>query len=336
MKPQFLEIVTWNDYGESHHIGPLSSKHNDDGCSKWVNEMTHGGWMDMAKPFIAVYKAGASSADSYIKSDQLIYWYRPSPREANCDATDTTMVPAGNDSGNYFQGRPDGFHLMADSAFVVTLLTSPAKVTALSGGNSQIFNAPAGASIFSVPMGVGQQKFSLSRDSATVLSGTSLKDVVWGCICGLYNFNAYVGTIPEGSRDVLAADGLRLFGQGLKGACVAQPSLGGNSTKPNSTLSQSVTARPTSTRFSNPTSPVTPSVTPGTSRTVSTASPPAVTNTTNPVHITVAPISGTPRGMASDTPSGTPSKSCVAGTVAPGWSGNVSQFHMLLFPIRLR
>ena len=39
MKPQFLEIITWNDYGESHYIGSLSSKHTDDGASKWVNDM---------------------------------------------------------------------------------------------------------------------------------------------------------------------------------------------------------------------------------------------------------------------------------------------------------
>ncbi len=39
MKPQFLEIITWNDYGESHYIGPLSSKHADDGNSKWTNDM---------------------------------------------------------------------------------------------------------------------------------------------------------------------------------------------------------------------------------------------------------------------------------------------------------
>lgn len=36
---QYLEIVTWNDYGESHYIGPLSSKHYDDGNSKWTNDM---------------------------------------------------------------------------------------------------------------------------------------------------------------------------------------------------------------------------------------------------------------------------------------------------------
>jgi Glycosyl hydrolase family 71. len=37
--PRFIEIVTWNDYGESHYIGPLKSPHTDDGASKWVNDM---------------------------------------------------------------------------------------------------------------------------------------------------------------------------------------------------------------------------------------------------------------------------------------------------------
>jgi hypothetical protein len=27
--PRFLEIITWNDYGESHYIGPLATKHTD-------------------------------------------------------------------------------------------------------------------------------------------------------------------------------------------------------------------------------------------------------------------------------------------------------------------
>lgn len=39
LKPRFIEIVTWNDYGESHYIGPLNSPHTDDGASKWVNDM---------------------------------------------------------------------------------------------------------------------------------------------------------------------------------------------------------------------------------------------------------------------------------------------------------
>ncbi len=38
-QPQFVEIITWNDYGESHYVGPLASPHSDDGSSKWANDM---------------------------------------------------------------------------------------------------------------------------------------------------------------------------------------------------------------------------------------------------------------------------------------------------------
>jgi hypothetical protein len=65
----------------------------------------HDGWLDMAKPFISAFKAGATSVSNYITEDELIYWYRPTPRGEDCDATDTCMVPANNASGNYFLGR---------------------------------------------------------------------------------------------------------------------------------------------------------------------------------------------------------------------------------------
>ncbi len=39
LAPQYVEIISWNDYGESHYVGPLSSPHSDDGNSKWVNDM---------------------------------------------------------------------------------------------------------------------------------------------------------------------------------------------------------------------------------------------------------------------------------------------------------
>ncbi|ROW08071.1 hypothetical protein VPNG_06075 [Cytospora leucostoma] len=211
--PEFVEIITWNDYGESHYIGPLSSMHDDDGASKWVNDMPHDGWRDVAKPFIAAYKAGAAAVDDYITEDKIVYWYRPAPRSVDCDATDNTMKPGNNDSGNYFEGRPNGWEILEDFVFVVSLLTSPGSVTVTSGDNTETFEAPAGASSFRVAMGVGQQKFSLSRDTKTVLSGTSLKDVIDECPCGIYNFNAYVGTLPEGTPGSLAADGLASFTQ---------------------------------------------------------------------------------------------------------------------------
>ncbi|KAF9238860.1 CAZyme family GH71 [Penicillium roqueforti] len=242
LKPRFIEIVTWNDYGESHYIGPLNSPHTDDGASKWVNDMPHDGWLDISKPYIAAFKAGQSSPDNHISSDELVYWYRPAPRGVDCDSTDTCMVPANNGSGNYFMGRPDGWESMADSVFVVSLLTSPATVQVNSGGTVYNYDAPAGASAKEVPMGVGSQSFTVIRDGQTILSGTSLKEIINDCVCGLYNFNAYVGTLPAGFDDPLQQDGLSAFTQGLRiHTCQPTPSLGTVPPAPPSSNSQSIT-----------------------------------------------------------------------------------------------
>ncbi|KAJ5773769.1 hypothetical protein N7457_008665 [Penicillium paradoxum] len=227
LKPRFIEIVTWNDYGECHYIGPLKSPHTDDGASKWVNDMPHDGWLDISKPYIAAFKAGESSPNNHISADELVYWYRPAPRGVDCDATDTCMVPANNGSGNYFMGRPDGWQSMSDSVFVVSLLTSAATVQVNSGGSIYNYEAPAGASAKEVPMGVGSQSFAVIRNGQTILSGTSLKPIINGCVCGLYNFNAYVGTLPAGFSDPLQPDGLANFQQGLRvHTCQPTPSLG--------------------------------------------------------------------------------------------------------------
>lgn len=151
----------------------------------------HSGWLDMSKPFIAAFKAGASSPGNFITSDELIYWYRPAPRDVNCDLTDTCMVPANNGSGNYFIGRPNGWESMRDSVFVVSLLQAPASVQVNTGGTIFDYNAPVGAYAREIPMEVGAQAFSVVRDGQTILSGTSLKPVINDCVCGLYNFNAY-------------------------------------------------------------------------------------------------------------------------------------------------
>ncbi|KAH8817117.1 putative alpha-1,3-glucanase/mutanase [Xylogone sp. PMI_703] len=298
--PQFIEIITWNDYGESHYIGPLSSPHFDDGNSKWTNDMPHDGWLDMAKPFIAAYHAGATSVNSFITSDELIYWYRPTLRSLNCDATDTTMVPANNASGNYFEGRPNGWEDMQDAVFVVALLTAPGIVTVNSGGNVQSFNAPAGASAFQVNMQVGQQQFSLSRNGQTVLNAVSLKNISPICICGIYNFNAYVGSVPAGPSDPLGHDGLVSLPIGLHvSTCSAVPSLGTAAPPPPPPTTTSPHTTTTTSRGGNP-----PPTT-----TTTTARPTTTTTVARPTTTTAAP------------PPPPPGQVCVAGTGPGNYAG---------------
>jgi hypothetical protein len=209
------------------------------------------------------------------------------------------MVPANNASGNYFMGRPDGWEDMQDSVFVVSMLTTPGTVTVTSGGNTQSFSAPAGASAFQVPMAVGQQQFSLTRGSTTVLTGLSLKNISPICICGIYNFNAYVGTLPPGFSDPLGHDGLVSLTAGLHvSTCSATPSLGTAPAPPTTTVQPTTS----STAQGSTTAPTT-------SSTSSPSNPPTSTSTT-------------PTQTTSSSTSGSTSGTCIAGTVAPGMSGN--------------
>lgn len=332
LQPRFVEIVTWNDYGESHYIGPLSSSHYDDGNSKWTNDMPHDGWLDMAAPFIAAYKAGSTGVADHITDDQLIYWHRPHAKSVDCDSTDTTMVAAQNSSGNYFQGRPDGWESMKDHLFVVSLLTAPGTVSVTSGDNTQTFDAPAGASVFEVTMGLGQQQFALSRDSKEIFSGTSLKEVTDGCICGIYNFNAYVGTLPEKAYEPLNKDGLASLTAGLHvTTCSATPSLaanaaaptadptptGGSGTKPTSSKSSGGgSGSGTTVAASEPTKTEAPSGNITLTRTMYTTVPPS-TETPAPTGTLSAPPQ-TSASAGQTTSSGT----CTAGTTLSGLSGN--------------
>ncbi|KAI8716218.1 hypothetical protein NCS52_00914900 [Fusarium sp. LHS14.1] len=229
-----VEILTWNDYGESHYIGPLKSKHTDDGSSKWANDMPHNGWLDLSKPYIAAYKAKDTNVAKYIEKDQLIYWYRRNLKALNCDSTDTTSNnPPPNPNENYFMGRPDGWDTMEDVVYVISLLKSAGTVTITSGGNSVTKDVGAGATLIKVNAGVGKQTFTLKRGSSTVLSDTSLMDITNVCACGLYNYNAYVGTVAAGFTDPLDSAGLASLTVGLHvTTCQAKPSLGTNPASP--------------------------------------------------------------------------------------------------------
>ena len=193
------------------------------------NSRPHDGFLAMAKPYIAAFHAGSETVDSHIEKDQLIYWYRPTIKSASCDSTDNCEQPwpSPTPNPNYFTGKPNGYDTMEDSVFVVALLTAPGTVTVTSGGNGpQSFNAPAGASSWQAAMATGTQSFSLTRNGQTVLSGNSLKDIISECVCGIYNFNAYVGTLPAEPSDPLSSDGLISFTNSLSATCQPTPSLG--------------------------------------------------------------------------------------------------------------
>ncbi|KAH8926931.1 carbohydrate-binding module family 20 protein [Atractiella rhizophila] len=268
MKPQFVD-VTWNDYGESHYVAPLSSPHTDDGASKWVNDMPHTGWLAMSKPYIQAYKAGASSVASYIQDEKVVYWYRPNPRDLNCDATDTTMGSANNDSGNYFNGRPNGWQSLQDQVFVVSLLKSPGTVLVQSGSTAYRRVVLPPSSFLLALHAVIQPQRASGQHIGFLLRSENRRY----SDSGIYNFNAYVGTVPAEQIDSLVAPAYGMFNQGLRVACDARPSL---STTP-ATVAPTTTITLTGTGGgTGPTQP------PDTSTTTTTTTTSTTTTTTPP------------------------------------------------------
>lgn len=129
------------------------------------------------KPYIAAYKAGADTPT--VESDQLVYWYRPTPKGVECSADPL--------------GAPTGRELMEDLVFVSTLLTEPAELTVTSGGQEPVtVTVEAGIHTSNFTMGVGAQKFSVARGGQEILGGVSEKEI--SDACEKFNFNAYVGS----------------------------------------------------------------------------------------------------------------------------------------------
>lgn len=284
---------------------------------QWVNDMPHDGWLDIAKPFISAFKDGATSADSYVLSDELVYWYRPTLKSIDCDATDTTMVTADNSSGNYFEGRPNGYEDMEDAVFVVAMLTEPGTITIQSGSNIQEYNAPQGISAYQVDMQVGKQQFFLARNGQTTMSAQSLKDISDVCPCGIYNFNAYVGTLPESSPDQLQPDALNSLTAGLHvTTCSATPSLGTVPITPTSTPAITVSSGQATSTTSRPSSSTasTTSPTSTTSTATSTTSQTKSSSTLSTTVVTTSKTTTTTLTTSSSTSSPTPSGTCNAGT----------------------
>lgn len=61
VKPDIVEIVTWNDYGESHYISDINPLVNlGTQAPLYVDGYDHSHWRDVAKYYIEYFHTGAA------------------------------------------------------------------------------------------------------------------------------------------------------------------------------------------------------------------------------------------------------------------------------------
>ncbi|KAK1988336.1 family 71 glycosyl hydrolase [Colletotrichum cereale] len=198
--PTFVQIISWNDYGESHHIGPVRSNAMeafDVGKApfNYALDHPHDGWRH-ALPFLVDSYKAAVQPD--IRNESLTTWYRSSPALACKDGGTTVNMAARS------QQVLAAAEVVKDKIFYSALLTSAAEVTVSVGGRSQRGNwtstPEGGRGMYhgSAPfLGTGDVVVSMAKYGIEMarIEGRPITDE---CPGGMTNWNAWVA-----ARDAL-------------------------------------------------------------------------------------------------------------------------------------
>jgi glucan endo-1,3-alpha-glucosidase len=182
-KPEWVMLLTWNDYNESY-ITPVDDYRkypNGTGQAPlgWYKSMA--GLDELNRYYIQWYKTGSRPE---ITADSLFYSYRTSSQKLIASHDPRPPVKIGN--------GPVG-----DDIYITTALTAPARLLVISGSSKNEFDVPAGINHTVVPFSVGKQSFSLWRDGARIanVDGAPVVDSIQ-----FYNYWPTTGHVKAGNN----------------------------------------------------------------------------------------------------------------------------------------
>ncbi|KAK1829449.1 alpha-1,3-glucanase [Podospora conica] len=199
MQPDFVQILTWNDYGESHYIGPVREKalglFDAAGAAvNYVKGVDHEGWRAMLGFWIARYKGAAAAAA--VGEERLVVSYRRYP----CSACADGQTTGGN--RNFGETVVPPQQLMKDAVFYSVSLNGVEDVTTtiVIGSSPQAGtltlvegSGGGGAGLYtgSVPFGgkTGPVSVTVSRGGKVVAVVQGGPAITTDCENGLQNWN---------------------------------------------------------------------------------------------------------------------------------------------------
>ncbi|KAH2034642.1 hypothetical protein KXV65_000174 [Aspergillus fumigatus] len=222
--PEFVEIISWNDYGESHYIGPINEKSMaafDIGKSlyNYARDYPHDGWREVLPFLIDLYKNGKASVDH----DTVVFWYRPHP-VSSCFTGGTTVNTA-----SQLQIEFEPAFALEDRLYVMALLSDGNHAVRVYAGGDQGYvkwnsrpdeEIVTGIFFGSVPFHPGKVSIDLDRGDgeAGYAVGLEISDQ---CEQGFNNYNAWVGSftasaipITKGTTKVALKDQACIRGKG--------------------------------------------------------------------------------------------------------------------------
>ncbi|KAJ5884631.1 mutanase [Penicillium taxi] len=213
--PEFVEIISWNDYGESHYIGPLrdtsmAAFEIGEANYNYALGYPHDAWRDVLPFLIDLYKDGTAT----MGKDTVIFWYRPNPISA-CSTGNTTVNTASQlqiefDPKDVLKNRINVMALLSDANYGVQVTTGSDLVD-VEWDFSPDSEIGPGIYFGSVPFYSGEVEVTLYEDDFAIASAKGLK-ISSSCDGDVANYNAWVGSLT-GTYDTDASTLIPLSNQ---------------------------------------------------------------------------------------------------------------------------
>ncbi|KAL9597636.1 MAG: hypothetical protein Q9219_005019 [cf. Caloplaca sp. 3 TL-2023] len=197
IQPNFVEIITWNDYGESHYIGPITAASGiPDGAHKYIDNMPHDHWRDLLPYYIEAYKSGGSPA---VTADTVQVWYRLSPAAAGSNGGTVGNAP--------WEPPADANSVVQDTVFFTALVREPSTVSVQIGSNQADTFQASSSGLFhaSTPFNgrTGEVTVTITRNGQAVIAAIRGAAIVASPPNGLTNYNAWPTPENPTGRDLL-------------------------------------------------------------------------------------------------------------------------------------
>lgn len=190
--PDYLEIITWNDSGESHYIGNIWPEAiSGTSIPAYTDGYDHKGWQAIFPAIINAYKTGAADVSALTppvgSAAAGAMWYRALLVSAAC--------------ANDAQGKPTDWESAQDAVNFAILLpagTSGVTIKVFSAGR-QIGSFPGVAGLNAqmvLGMQVGAQSVQVvDASGTTIMTAAGTMDVAADTTGNVCNFNYQVAKL---------------------------------------------------------------------------------------------------------------------------------------------
>jgi hypothetical protein len=218
-----IQVLSWNDYGESHHIAPIMGA--EPGSTAWTHRMDHTAFREMTTYFAKRWRDGAPEVDESRFS--LWMWYRSHPKDLIV-TSDTVGRP------NHAEWAQDLINLLI---LVPADIPNPVIEVRAGDERTHAYRLFAGhANGVKVPFTVGEVYVTLRSDRGVHIQGrgATIRGVKHTY---MYNFNMWSrgwhvdATHVEGQTDSTGGNkvfqtGEEFHGAGAKPPHMPNPALG--------------------------------------------------------------------------------------------------------------